>query len=65
MLIDAPCAVQSTYLCVHFQEAVWDGHKVGCEAAIDSFGADAAYPISEVRREISTSPLHISKALPE
>ena len=30
------------------QEAVWDGDRVSCDAAMMHFGADAAYPISEV-----------------
>lgn len=29
-------------------EAVWDGHRISCEAAVDSFGADEAWPIGEL-----------------
>jgi Aminopeptidase P, N-terminal domain len=29
---------------------LWDGARLNCEAAVEVFGADAAFPLSEVRQ---------------
>lgn len=34
------------------EREVWDGARAGCEGAVERFGADAAYPISELDQKL-------------
>lgn len=34
------------------EREIWDGHRAGVEGAVDSFQADAAYPISQLSKKL-------------
>src|SRR5687767_8251830 len=34
------------------EREVWDGARAGCEGAVERFGADAAYPLSELDQKL-------------